>query len=331
MLLPLSIPSPNSDWTSFTVGPFTIRAYAICILVGIALALWITGARLKRRGVEAGVAIDVAIYAVPLGIIFARAYHVLTHPADYFYEGADIWAIFRVWDGGIAIFGAMIGGVIGIWVATRISGLRFSTFVDALAPGMLVAQAVGRIGNWFNSELFGLPTNLPWGLQVSSDNPAFPHGLPASTLFHPLFLYELIWNLLGAAVLAYASKRWVLQWGRTFALYAVWYGVGRFFLEGIRIDPSQLVLGIQFNQLAAGVFAVFGVVLFIYLTRRHTGLEPSPYRPGREPKVAPAASGDGDEKATSEADNASHVQSDDASALQNVSAATSSSKPADKA
>lgn len=292
------------------IGPFEVRAYALCILLGIALAIWITGMRLKKRGLDAGLAIDIGFWGVPFGIVFARVYHVLTHPTDYFYPGADLWAVVRIWDGGIAIFGAMIGGVIGIWVGTRITGIRFWTLLDALAPGMLLAQAVGRFGNWFNHELFGLPTDLPWGLQIPTDSPAFPHGLPASTLFHPLFLYEAIWDVIGFAVLIWASRKWNLQWGRTVALYAIWYGVGRAYLEGIRIDPSQLLLGVQFNQLAAILFALFGVVLFVVQTRRHPGLEPSPYREGCEP---------------------AHVQSDDASESEPQLSATSSSGDTDGA
>lgn len=321
-VVPLSIPTP--DWNGFTIGPFTIRAYALCILTGIALAIWITSVRLKKRGVDPGVALDTAFLGVPLGIIFARLYHVLTHPTDYFYPGADLWAVFRIWDGGIAIFGAMIGGVLGIWIATRIAGVRFDAFVDALAPGMLVAQGVGRLGNWFNGELFGLPTDLPWGLQIPTTAAAFPHGLPATTLFHPLFLYELIWDLLGAAVLVWASRKFQLQWGRVFALYAMWYGVGRFYLEGIRIDPTELALGIQVNQLVAGLFAVFGLVLFIVQTRRHPGLQPSAYLPGRGPKPRASEPGEESGAATRGDDSATtHVESNDAPASQSVSPATS--------
>ncbi len=333
MLLPLSIPSPN--WNGFSIGPFSIRAYALCILLGIVLALWMTAIRLKRRGVDPGIVIDVAFWAVPLGVIFARAYHVLTHPTDYFFAGADPWAVVRIWDGGIAIFGAMIGGLLGIWIGTRIAGIRFSAFLDAVAPAMLLAQAVGRLGNWFNHELFGVPTDLPWGLEIPVDNPVFPHGLPATTLFHPLFLYEAIWNVVGCLVLIWASRKFSLQWGRTLALYAVWYGVGRYFLEGLRIDPTELVLGIQINQLVAGVFAVFGVVLFIFLTRRHPGLEPSPYLPGREPVVSPADQADSGESAQDAQDESelskSHVESEVKSVEVPVAPATSTLGEADKA
>jgi prolipoprotein diacylglyceryl transferase len=278
-----SIPSPDPAWASFTLGPFTIRTYALCILVGIVLATIWTSRRLTKRGAEPGVVLDVILWAVPLGIIFARAYHVFTHPADYFYPGADLWKTLFIWEGGNAIFGALIGGAVGAYIGCRISGLRFWSFADALAPAMLLAQAAGRLGNYFNHELFGLPTNLPWGLEIESSNPAFPAGLPDGTLFQPLFLYEIIWNVIGIVVLLWIERRFRLRWGKLFAVYLIWYGLGRSYLESIRIDPSEYsFLGIPFNVWAAFAAVVLGVVIFIVQTRRHPGLEPSVYRPGRE-------------------------------------------------
>ena len=157
--VPLSIPSP--EWSYFDLGPFRIHAYAICILIGIFVATAMTSRRLTNRGGEPGVVLDIILWAVPLGIVGARVFHVLTHPNDYFYAGANPWEVFAVWNGGIAIFGALLGGAIGAFIGCRLAGIRFWSFADALAPGMLVAQAFGRIGNWFNQELFGLPTTLP--------------------------------------------------------------------------------------------------------------------------------------------------------------------------
>ncbi len=278
-----SIPSPDPAWASFTIGPFTIRTYALCILAGIVLATIWTSRRLTKRGAEPGVVLDVILWAVPLGIIFARAYHVVTHPADYFYPGADLWKTLFIWEGGNAIFGALIGGAVGAYIGCRISGLRFWSFADALAPAMLLAQAAGRLGNYFNHELFGLPTNLPWGLEIESSNPAFPAGLPDGTLFQPLFLYEIIWNVIGILVLLWIERRFRLRWGKLFAVYLIWYGLGRSYLESIRIDPSEYsFLSIPFNVWAAFAAVVLGVVIFIVQSRRHPGLEPSVYRPGRE-------------------------------------------------
>jgi prolipoprotein diacylglyceryl transferase len=278
-----SIPSPPPEWASFTIGPFTIRTYALCILAGIVLATIWTSRRLTKRGAEPGVVLDVILWAVPLGIIFARAYHVFTHPADYFYPGADLWKTLFIWEGGNAIFGALIGGAVGAYIGCRISGLRFWSFADALAPALLLAQAAGRLGNYFNHELFGLPTNLPWGLEIESSNPAFPAGLPDGTLFQPLFLYEIIWNVIGIFVLLWIERRFRLRWGKLFAVYLIWYGLGRSYLESIRIDPSEYsFLGIPFNVWAAFAAVVLGIVIFIVQSRRHPGLEPSVYRPGRE-------------------------------------------------
>ena len=155
-----SIPSPSVSYID--LGPLRIHFYALCIIAGIIVAVLLTNYRLTKRGAENWIVIDIALLAVPLAIIVARIYHVLTHPGFYFGEGADIWAIFRIWEGGIAIYGALIGGAIGAWLGCRWTGIRFWSFADALAPGLIIAQAMGRLGNWFNHELFGLPTTLPW-------------------------------------------------------------------------------------------------------------------------------------------------------------------------
>jgi prolipoprotein diacylglyceryl transferase len=260
----------------------TINAYALAILLGIIFSLLIVNHRLTARGAEKWVVIDVALYAVPLGILGGRLFHVATHPSDYFFPGANIWRIFYVWEGGLAIFGALIGGAIGAWIGTRIVGLRFWSFADALAPGLLIAQGVGRLGNYFNQELFGAPTDLPWGLEIDSPNPAIPAGLPPETLYHPTFLYEMLWNFFGALVLIALLRKFDLQWGRLFGLYLVWYGVGRFFLEMIRLDVAEVIFGLRANQWMALVAIAVGLALFVIQGRRHPGDEPSVYRPGRE-------------------------------------------------
>ncbi|TFV82217.1 prolipoprotein diacylglyceryl transferase [Microbacterium sp. dk485] len=275
-----SIPSPEISYID--LGPLRIHFYALCIIVGIIAATLLTNARLTRRGAEPWVVIDIALLAVPLAIIGARIYHVLTHPGFYFGEGADVWAVFRIWEGGIAIYGALIGGAVGAWLGCRWTGIRFWTLADAIAPGLLLAQALGRFGNWFNQELFGQPTDLPWGLEIDSDNPAFPAGLEPGTLFHPTFLYEVIWNLLGVAVLLWAGRRFRLQWGRLFAVYLIWYSAGRIVWESIRIDPSEIYFGLRTNVWAAIAGVVLGLVIFFVQRRRHPGYEPSPYKPGRE-------------------------------------------------
>ncbi len=275
-----SIPSPPIS--SFQVGPLTVHFYALCIIAGIILAALITNHRLTKRGAEPWVVIDICLIAVPLAIIGARIFHVLTHPGFYFGPGTNIWAVFFIWEGGIAIFGALLGGALGAWLGCRWTGIRFWTFADALAPGLLLAQAIGRFGNWFNQELFGLPTNLPWGLEINPDNSAFPAGLAPDTLFHPTFLYEVLWNGLGVLVLLWAGRRFHLQWGRLFGLYLIWYGAGRIVWESIRLDPSEVFFGLRTNVWAALLGVVLGIVIMVVQKKRHTGSEPSPYVPGRE-------------------------------------------------
>lgn len=279
-----SIPSPPIAWQSFELGPFRIHTYAICILLGIVLAIWITSHRLTARGGAKGATLDFALWVVPLGIIVARLYHVVTHPNDYFYPGANLMKVFYIWEGGNAIFGALLGGALGVYIACRISGIRFLSFADALIPGLLLAQATGRLGNYFNHELFGLPTTLPWGLEIESSNPAFPAGLPSDTLFQPTFLYEIIWNLAGVALVLILERRVNLRWGRALAFYLIWYGVGRSWLESIRIDPSETFLGIRSNIWAAFGAIALGIIIALWSRKAHTGLELSVYRNGRDPK-----------------------------------------------
>jgi len=281
-----SIPSPPPAWAQFQVGPLTIHTYALCILAGMIAAVIITQRRLSARGGTNGMVLDVIIWAVPLGIVGARLYHVFTHGGDYFYPGANLFNVFAIWDGGNALYGSLLGGAVGALIGCRRASIRLWSFADALAPAMLVAQAIGRIGNYFNHELFGLPTTLPWGLQILPTDSMFPKDLPAGTLFHPLFLYEIIWNLIGAALLLLVERRFHLRWGRLFGLYLVWYGLGRSWLEAIRIDPtSDTLLGIPANIWASFVAIALGVALFVVQGRRHPEPETSIYLPGREPKA----------------------------------------------
>jgi prolipoprotein diacylglyceryl transferase len=278
--LPLSIPSPSVSY--FQVGPLQIHFYALCILAGIIAAALLTNHRLNKRGAERGIILDMILWTVPFGIVGARIFHVLTHPNDYFYPGAELWKVIAIWEGGIAIFGALIGGAIGAYIGCRVLGLRFWTFADALAPGLLLAQAFGRFGNYFNHELFGTPTNGWWGLEIESSNPAYPIGLPDGTLFQPTFAYEVIWNLLGVAVILLLERKLGLQWGKVIAVYLIWYGLGRIVWESIRIDPSEIFFGLRVNVWAAIFAVVVGILIFVVQSRRHTGLEPSAYVPGRE-------------------------------------------------
>lgn len=305
MIAPISIPSPDPEWRTLEIpvpwGTLNIQMYALCILVGIIVATIVTSRRLTKRGAEPGIVLDVVLWAVPLGIIGARLYHVFTHPDDYF-AGQELWRILAIWEGGNAIYGSLIGGAIGVIIACRITGLRFWSFADALAPGLLLAQAIGRLGNWFNHELFGWPTDLPWGLEIESGNPAFPAGLEDGTLFHPTFLYEIVWNVAGVVALLALERFFRLRWGMMFGAYLIWYGTGRAVFETIRVDPSEMFLGIRSNVWASFLAIIIGVVIILVQRRRHPGIEPSVYRPGREWKPADAEV-DSDDNTESDSDS----------------------------
>jgi prolipoprotein diacylglyceryl transferase len=277
----VSIPSPEISYLD--LGPVRIHFYALFILTGIALATFMADRTLTKRGAEKGVFLDIALWAVPAGILGGRFFHVITHPRDYFYEGADLLAIFRIWEGGLAIFGAITLGAVGAWWGARQAGIRFSAVADAVAPWVLVAQGIGRFGNYFNQELFGIPTTLPWGLEIPSTNPAYPNGLPDGLTFHPTFLYEMIWNFAGAALILYLASKLQLQWGKVFGLYLVVYSLGRIWIESIRIDPSEVILGLRINIWSALIGVVIGIIIIWVQSRRHPGLEPSVYAAGREP------------------------------------------------
>jgi prolipoprotein diacylglyceryl transferase len=279
--LTASIPSPDISYID--LGPFRLHFYAIFILIGVVLAVLFTGRRIRASGFKGGEAIDIALWAVPFGIVGARLYHVVTHPGDYFYPGADLLKVLYVWEGGIAIFGAVVFGLVGIWIGARRTKIPFLVFLDALAPGMLIAQAVGRIGNYFNQELFGSPTTLPWGLQIDPSSPAFPAGFPEDTLFHPLFLYELLWNLVGAATIllveraVFRDRRPRPGTGLSLGLYLVWYGIGRAWFEWLRLDPTELlVAGVKINLLTALAAAVVGILIIVNARRVERRRVPEP-------------------------------------------------------
>jgi prolipoprotein diacylglyceryl transferase len=278
MSLISSIPSPSVSY--FDLGPLRIHIYALCILAGIVAATWLTDARLTRRGGERGVTLDIIIWAVPLGLIGARFYHVFTHPNDYFYANADLLRVFYIWEGGNAIFGALLGGALGAWIGCKATGIRFWSFADALAPAMLLAQGIGRLGNYFNQELFGQPTDAPWGLEIDYGNPAWPTGLPEGTLFQPMFLFEMIWNFVGIFVIFYLERVFNLRWGKAFGSYLIWYGLGRMYFETIRLDPSETLFSLRTNVWAAIFAVVAGILLVLIQNRRHPGQELSVYRDG---------------------------------------------------
>jgi prolipoprotein diacylglyceryl transferase len=300
-LLPASIPSPPVEWASFSLGPLTIHLYALCILLGIILALWMAQKRFARYGGKPEVVWDVAIWAVPFGIIGGRLYHVFSSPDAYFGPDGDLSLIPQVWLGGLGIWGAVALGAVGAWIGCRRAGVRLSAFADAAAPGLLLAQAVGRWGNWFNQELYGAPTDLPWGLEIPASNVDFPASAEPGTLFHPTFLYESLWNLAGVALLILLDRRFGLRGGRMFWLYAAYYTLGRVWIEALRIDDAEMItlFGItaRLNVWTSIVVFLVSVAILVYLSRRLRGTAaPSVYLPGREPESG-ATGGDTDEKA----------------------------------
>lgn len=282
---PASIPSPSPEWSAFSLGPVTIHAYALCILAGIVAAVWLTSVRWKRRSGPEDAIWDIAIWAIPFGIIGGRLYHVFSSPDAYFGPEGDLSLIPQIWLGGLGIWGAVLFGAIGAWIGCRRAGVKLSAFMDAAAPGLLLAQAIGRWGNWFNQELFGEPTTLPWGLEINPDNPAFPPGLPADTLFHPTFLYESLWNLAGVALLLVLDRTFKFRHGRLFWLYAAYYTLGRVWIEALRIDDAELIFGVRLNVWTSILVFVVAVAAFIVLGLkwRKTGEPRSVYLPGREP------------------------------------------------
>ncbi len=235
--LPAAIPSPPQH--TWYVGPFPIRAYALAILAGIAVALWLTRRRWVQRGGEADDVLEIAFWAVPFGIVGGRLYHVFSTPDPYWGPNGDPVRALYVWEGGLGIWGAVALGAVGAYIGCRRQRVSFPAFADALAPGLLLAQAVGRLGNWFNQELFGAPTTLPWGLRVD-DSVAAAAGYPPGTLFHPTFLYEMVWNIGAALLLIYLDRRFRLGHGRVFWLYVFVYTLGRVWIEMLRIDEAEL-------------------------------------------------------------------------------------------
>jgi prolipoprotein diacylglyceryl transferase len=265
-----AIPSPPQG--VWNLGPVPIRAYALLIVVGIVVAVWWGNRRYVARGGEPSVVTDVAIWAVPFGIVGGRLYHVITDHQLYFGpHGAGFMAAVRIWDGGLGIWGAVSLGALGAWIGARRAGVLLPPFADAIAPGIAVAQAIGRFGNWFNQELFGSPTDLPWGLQIAVDNR--PAGYEQFATFHPTFLYEALWMMGVAAVVVWADRRFTLGHGRVFALYVLLYCTGRLWIESLRIDTANTVLGLRLNIWTALIVGA-GALAYLVISSR--------MRPGRE-------------------------------------------------
>ena len=263
---------PSPDTGVWQIGPFPLRAYALAIILGVVAAVVIGERRWVARGGTKGAVTDVATIAVPFGIVGARIYHVLTSPTAYLDH--PVSALY-VWQGGLGIPGGIAGGFLAAYVMCRRRGLSASAFADSVAPGIAVAQAIGRLGNWFNSELFGRPTTLPWGLLIDPDN---PDAVAGAVAYHPTFLYELLWNLGVAGLVIWADRRWKLGGGRVFALYLAVYAVGRGWIEALRIDDANELFGLRLNDYVMAVVFV-SALAYLWLRRgvgRGERVEPVP-------------------------------------------------------
>jgi prolipoprotein diacylglyceryl transferase len=269
-----SIPSPSRG--TISLGPLTVHMYGLMLLAGIVACIWLTGRRWERMGGDWDLVLRTAVWGVGFGVVGARLYHVVTSWSEV---PAPKWqGAFEVWRGGLGIWGGILFGTLaGCWVVHRAGG-RVRTMMDAVAPGLLVAQGIGRIGNWWNQELFGKPTTLPWGLRIDT---AHNLGYPAGTLFQPTFLYELIWDLLGAGVLLWVDRRFRIKRPGLFMLYVSWYTAFRSYEEVLRIDPgSHYYLGMRLNfYVSVGVFVV-STALFVWwqFLRRRERRAPEPRR-----------------------------------------------------
>lgn len=261
-----TIPTPTQS--QIDIGPLTFNFYALCIIVGIAVAIWLGDRRFRRYGETVGldlkgVVSDVAVIAVPAGILGGRLYHVATSPTLYFGSDGDLLAILKIWKGGLGIWGAIALGALGALFAYRRAQRNrelpsFKFFLDALAPGILLAQAIGRFGNWFNAELFGRPLDSWWALEIPYQ--FRPKGYGLFETFHPTFLYEAIWTTLLAILLIKFGKKW--NGGSVFYIYIAGYSVARFFIEGVRIDSAHELLGLRVNQWMSIAIFLVGMALF---------------------------------------------------------------------
>ena len=269
------IPSPSIS--QFQIGPVTIHIYALCILAGIVAAVWISTLRWKRYGGTFDQIFDITIVAVPCGIVGARLYHIITTPERFFGASGNWVEMFKIWNGGLGIWGGIALGALGAWAWCR-DKHPMALLADAIAPALLVAQAIGRLGNWFNQELYGGPTTLPWGLKIDAAGSAIGAGeqcydgrtCPTGTLFHPTFLYEMIWNLIGALLIVWIGSKAIkaLKAGSLFAIYVMWYTAGRTWIEALRIDYAHTFLGVRINVWVSMAVFVCGAIALVLIMQR---------------------------------------------------------------
>jgi prolipoprotein diacylglyceryl transferase len=272
-----SIPSPDNGVVD--VGPLPLHVYGLLLAVGVLVAAWIAERRWVARGGDVKTFNDMAIWIVIGGVVGARVYHVIS---DYQLFTDDWLRAFQIWKGGLSIWGVLGGGAIAVIVMTRIKHVETLVLFDCIAPGLLAAQALGRWGNYANQELFGGPTDLPWGLEISPANR--PAGYQNVETFHPTFLYESLYCLFLLGVLLLVERRFRLRKGQALALYLATYTFGRFFFEHLRVDPANDIFGVRINSWVSAIVCILSIAWFVWLSRR--GAE---YPPGRAPADRAAA------------------------------------------
>lgn len=267
------LPSPSRG--VWDLGPIPLRAYAVCIIIGIIVAIWIGERRWVARGGSSGAVLDIAMFAVPFGLVGGRLYHVATDWKTYFGAGGDPMAAFRIWEGGLGIWGAVLLGGVGAWIGCRVYRIPLPAFADAIAPAILLAQAIGRLGNYFNQELYGRATSMPLGLKIYErydadgrvDNLNGVSTGVVEKIVHPTFLYEMLWNILIVVVLVQLDRRYRIGHGRLFAMYVVGYCFGRFFVELMRDDFATHVFGVRINVFTSVLVGLCALAYAVLATK----------------------------------------------------------------
>ncbi|WP_329010426.1 prolipoprotein diacylglyceryl transferase [Streptomyces sp. NBC_01601] len=283
------IPSPSRG--VLYLGPVPLRGYAFCIIIGVFVAVWLGNKRWVARGGRPGTVADIAVWAVPFGLVGGRLYHVITDYELYFSPGRDWVDAFKVWEGGLGIWGAIALGALGAWIGARRMGVALPAYADAVAPGIAFAQAIGRWGNWFNQELYGHETHLPWALHITSSE-----GGRVPGYYHPTFLYESLWCVGVGLLVIWADRRFKLGHGRTFALYVATYCAGRAWIEYMRVDDAHHILGVRLNVWTAVVVFLLAVTYLVLSARSRPGREAVVER-GDGPAEDEAGAADGEAKA----------------------------------
>lgn len=267
-----NIPSPPQG--VWQLGPLPLRGYAISILVGVLVGIYWMQRRYAARGGDPELVLDIAIAVIPAGIIGGRLYHVATDWEKYFGLGANPADALKITNGGLGIWGAVALGVLAAWAVAKWRKVPFAPVLDAAAPAIILGQAIGRLGNWFNQELYGGPTSLPWGLEIYQRVDEFGRVAPVTgtstgevlAVVHPTFLYEMVWNVLACLVIVWADREFKMGGGRVFALYVAAYTLGRFFIELMRVDDATLIFGVRINNITSLV-VFFCAVIALWILR----------------------------------------------------------------